>query len=704
MAAGAAAVLYSPVEGNIIAHINDRLDTWHDIIAAHIAYFGDYTEACRQSALVYKRMAATLSRRRSVHHLAGSGPLTSPIARGSDQQAASAPEGTSPAVAGGGRRNHTWLGPLQVHALNVGTSDETFHQYVGESVLPHLAEISEDYKKKSAILRGRLVEASKRLVKRHQVLLVAIDALQRGWSERIALCSFIPTADGSSFSSGAGQRRSPDRLSGGGDEVRLCGAEQQTAPPAESGGSARTSAATEGIDIFLLEQVLRHRIAFFLQEKSVFTRTLEEVFEQTRVLEHTMATAIRDIVSDAMIVRAKQFVAASEIVSDCADGIRASDSLAEWNESIQRHRLDWSWSLAPVPADGFLGAIMSHIRIFLTPNGHPSEDGARSAIEGGHFVRPITVSRAGFLMRPSTFGRSWNVVFCILANSQHLHCYDATVARKKFDGTSSGSRSASPSASPTHQERPYRIPDAKMRPHGKALSELNTHACKAFFEGDPIKLAHPLLSIPLMHGGVTISTGSGEGGGASASLSVLTIRIPGEAGFFGRGERTYTLAAFSEEDMVDWCIALKEQLAVPTAACSQVRLPGGVAAPRPSSVPNATIGGDRRPDVAAEFRSTSSNAVCDAWQSEEGMPVDEHEYVFSSSAYSSSPPPLSLGSAASLSGFGLGRSLGPPTTLAVEVDCSQPFAAVQADVRASEDGEGASEEPSPSVALENPWD
>jgi hypothetical protein len=39
---------------------------------------------------------------------------------------------------------------------------------------------------------------------------------------------------------------------------------------------------------------------------------------------------------------------------------------------------------------------------------------------------------------------------------------------------------------------------------------------------------------------------------------VFSITVPGSSSFFGRSEKKYLLRSFVEEDLVDWCIALKE--------------------------------------------------------------------------------------------------------------------------------------------------
>jgi hypothetical protein len=78
------------------------------------------------------------------------------------------------------------------------------------------------------------------------------------------------------------------------------------------------------------------------------------------------------------------------------------------------------------------------------------------------------------------------------------------------------------------------------------------------------RLLEPVLSIPLFDG-VNISV-------ESPSENVFVIQVPGSGSFFGRSEKKYTLRSFLEEDMVDWCIALKDAIASSQAAPNSLNL------------------------------------------------------------------------------------------------------------------------------------
>jgi hypothetical protein len=214
-------------------------------------------------------------------------------------------------------------------------------------------------------------------------------------------------------------------------------------------------------------------------------------------------------------------------------------------------------------------------------------------------VCAVDVIKSGFLMRPSTFGRSWNVMYCILTDSGFLHCYSPEFAGAISD----------------EQRKLYRFPTSTMRLHIKALTELNQSAAKIWLTFDDPNtdatqaLIQPILSIPLLHPETSIVPDPKTGSHAFA------ITVPGGTSFFSRSERRHVLCSFVEEDMVDWCIALKDQLGGAPVEIS-----------RPSSVVSAEVMTSRTEEFNAFGASVSTHYSTDQNENEGGGEEDDIVY------------------------------------------------------------------------------
>lgn len=434
-----------------------------------------------------------------------------------------------------------WLRPLRGHVARSAADSETFYRFTRETVLPQLQRLREEFKRRGQSLKQQLSEAQGKLSRQHESLTAAVAAHEASWRTRMKL--------------GEGPHQDP----------------------AEAG--AILDEAISVPDIFVTEQALRQQVAAFLREKGVFADTLLGVFRATRSLEHETATAAKDIIGEAMRVRGQQLAASAELLTEGALELRSAEALVEWGEALRVHRLDWEWQLEVPPPDGFMASMLSQVACQLGLAATGSRASSTTPPSGGSpvaVVRPIRVTKCGFLARPATFSRSWTVVFVVLTDSAFLHCYLAEDLAKIEGGAPS-------TGSP--RERPLRIPSPSMRLHGKALSELNQNAARIVLappsDSDATTIVSglarltPTLSIPLLHAQTTVTPD-----GKAAGEFSFTILVPGGTSFFGRSERKYALKSFVEEDMVDWCIAIKEAIAT---AQQHTEMPPTQALPPPAA-------------------------------------------------------------------------------------------------------------------------
>lgn len=384
-----------------------------------------------------------------------------------------------------------WLNPLYLHVQKSAGDSEAFCRFVKETVTLQLDKIKDDLRKRGKDIRQRLSDAQARLGRQHEELNAAINAHERGWKLRL----------------------------GGGEEASLDEAMGTT-------------------DLYITEQALRQTIALFLRGKEAFSSILMDCFRQTRLLEQELANATKEILGEALRVRSQQFAAASEVIAESLTRLQSFDSLMEWRGGLREHKLDWDWEVETPPLDGFVASVFSQIGCSLS-NVHDQLTAT---------VKSVRVVKSGFLMRPSTFTRSYSVVFCVLSDSAFLHCF--------IPGEGKQQSSSAGATSP----RPLRIPPPSMQLHFKALAELNNQASQVWInetEGGGLisALSQPILSIPLLHPDTKVFPNS-EGNHS------FTIVVPGGSTFFSRSERKHVLRSFLEEDMVEWCIAIKGTIPV----------------------------------------------------------------------------------------------------------------------------------------------
>lgn len=414
--------------------------------------------------------------------------------------------------------SHVWLGPLQTHAMRSATDGETFSRFIRETVLPLLERHKDDLRRRGREIRGRLSEATLKLNRYHDALIAAMNLHERGWKVRIKM----------------NNERIPNGSTSMADMIE----------------DDALGEALNTTDVFLTEQNLRQKISGFLEEKTLFCSILMECFRNTRLLEHDLGSALKDILGEAMRVKGQQLAAAAELISECSTATREAEPLSEWTQALRKHRLDWDWSVETPPLDGFTASILTQIGCQLSaPTSASSSVSVVFPYNETALIRPVALTKGGFLMRPNTFGRSWSVVFAVLVDSAFLHLYPANELFGLKEGPLANGQSP--------KERPFRIPSPTMRLHNKALLELNQMALRLFLDliHVPERISQPSLSLPLLH---PITSVVPEG--SRSHEHSFSITVPGGTGFFSRSEKKTTLRSFVEEDMVDWCIALKETI------------------------------------------------------------------------------------------------------------------------------------------------
>jgi len=226
-----------------------------------------------------------------------------------------------------------------------------------------------------------------------------------------------------------------------------------------------------------------------------------------------------------------------------------------------RSRLDYEWSLEAPPIDGFTASVLQQISSELLHH--------QSIVVSGPAIRSISILKSGLLMRPgSTFGPAWTVLFGVLTDSNYLHLYP--VKSKKTS-------------------RPeYHVPTPDDQLNQKHLNDLNLTIASSWGLLDKVvadrrRLCEPILSVPLFEG-VAVSV-------ESPNENVWGINVPGGASSFfgGRADKHLALKSFIEEDMVNWCIAIKDVISRSIAEARLVAFhPPAKGIGRASASPEAT--------------------------------------------------------------------------------------------------------------------
>ena len=394
----------------------------------------------------------------------------------------------------GPRPVNPWTKPWHEYASQCSAMGEASAQYICETILPQIYRLQEGSLKKN----GKLIKAS--LNEAKGKLTKSHEALLAAMNQH--------------------EKAWELRMRLGQEGPRLGNGEESKA----------LSEAVAAVDVFLTEQQMKQKIEQYLNEKSEFCTLILRQFDALRTLELDLAVGLRSILSEHLKMTEIQLNKRLETLISSLDVIRLSEPLVEWQCSLRAHQLDWEWQASAPPFDGLFISILTQIGISLSSSHDPS------------LVNRVKILKSGYLMRPSTFTRSSLVIYCVLTDSSFLHCYSIETLLKAGENGS----------------KKVRVPNSSMNLHRRALSELNANAISVWCDAtgnsiDVISQCAPSISIPLLHP-ETIVVPEQKG----VDKFVFSITVPAGSGLLGRGEKKYQLRSFVEEDMVDWCIAIKD--------------------------------------------------------------------------------------------------------------------------------------------------
>lgn len=290
----------------------------------------------------------------------------------------------------------------------------------------------------------------------------------------------------------------------------------------------------EGTDPWLQQLKLSLRVQVFLQEKHAFAQALESVHTAQRALDSNWSNGLKNIIAEFFTVYSKSTLQFGEQMQDIAALMQEVQPDQEWATALHHFRLDFGWNLETPPFDGFMTSVISQINHSIIRESEISQE----------VVKTFSVAKSGFLMKQSSgsFGaKSWSILFWVLTESGFLHGYPFK-----------------------EKNAIVNVPKPAQVLQIKSLQEANAEAVKVLFEGnvvpDPL-LVDPAVSIWLGGGSVAPVIASEGSRVDSSGCTFCVISGPLSSGGFlfgGKGEKKYFLQSFIEEDMVDWCIAIKQ--------------------------------------------------------------------------------------------------------------------------------------------------
>ncbi len=406
-----------------------------------------------------------------------------------------------------------WLGPLQAYSLQTASGAESLYKYAKEDTLVRLEELRTDFSNQSKQIRDILGKLQRGVGKEQEGLQKAMREHERLWMHRLEktaqrALSSLPSSD------------------------------------------SINSAELEQKDVWLSQLQLHNQIDAYLEAKRKFCSTLMELYSDTRMLNAECSRRLSQTITEHFTVRSKHLLAQVEHLKDVARGIEAVEPEGEWANALVRAKLDYDWVLEAPPSDGFTHSILHQISASITSIAGSGERSAAAsplsrAPSHSLVVKPIGISKTGLIMKTgSTFGPSWIVGFAVLTEGNFLHIYADVKSRRKSDISS------------------YTIPSPDDQLSKRHLADMNVSITKFWFNQMDSRLLEPYLSIALTEG-ITVSV-------EEPTENIWRILIPGAQGFFGRSDKKYQFRSFLEEDMVDWCIAIKESIAANQASVNQM--------------------------------------------------------------------------------------------------------------------------------------
>lgn len=318
-------------------------------------------------------------------------------------------------------------------------------------------------------------------------------------------------------------------------------------------------------DPWLVEILLDEAMRLFIVAKGDYCNQLEMLYKNCSDFDREFTRTIKNILKEFfMFQNQRQHSEPSSpfLFEERRRGNEREEEEEEdiWDNSIKTHKLDWDWNgQVPVPPlDGFQQAIINQVSLDVlgimggslsrSGGGSVSLEGSVSSLSShsqshsqsqiyspslspsSHLIvsiRPIRMIKYGWLQRlSSTFllGRnSWVTSLAIITDSQFLHLYTVKVIKG------------------------IEIPKLGKKYGRKELMDSCTQILGVI---DRNKLASPSLTISLFDTQVFVDS---------------EYKIVIEDGGNGTGKKEngdevkkYQLQAFNEEEMVDWCIAIKD--------------------------------------------------------------------------------------------------------------------------------------------------
>jgi hypothetical protein len=297
----------------------------------------------------------------------------------------------------------------------------------------------------------------------------------------------------------------------------------------------------EGSDPWILQSKLALKVESFLEEKIVFSSGLEGVHNLQKTFDSSWSSAIKGILSEFYIVNSKSTIQFGQQMQDIAGFMEDLTAEQEWSSALGLYRLDFGWSLDTPPFDGFYTSVLGQISHSIYAKSEEEEGDQHVP------VKQFSIIKSGFLLKQSSgsFGsKTWNPYFWVLSESGFLHGYLVKEGKTSIN-----------------------IPKATQMLSKKTLQEYNDEAAASLLNKQVIdpSLIDPHVSIWLGNGSVSpamsesSSSGSSRVDNSGCIFTVISGAISSGGFLFGgKGEKKYVLQSFVEEDMVDWCIAIKQ--------------------------------------------------------------------------------------------------------------------------------------------------
>lgn len=289
-------------------------------------------------------------------------------------------------------------------------------------------------------------------------------------------------------------------------------------------------------DPWLHELAIRHHSARFLVEKAKYLECLHKTYIQVRALNNESSLKLERFSLDFFEIVCR-FDRGSADLFESAPGVEPQPfNSSHWTELLHTYSLDYEWTLACPPLDGFLSTLYTHLKshgaVFPRLSNGTSEEVQLPAIFSEESLR------YGFLQKSvsSLLSRSWQCNFCILQPSTgFLHLYKESLLSSNDGGNGHLLVPSSLGSSGNYSKT--------------SLNDINSLAFQFLMQNPHYpafvapELLTPSLSIPIR-----------------GTDCKIVATDPDNFAFLVRPGRAdkIVLKAFCEEEFVDWVIALNE--------------------------------------------------------------------------------------------------------------------------------------------------